>query len=191
MKKLKYITAVLLIAGCGGTSDAQTAFDEIMTALKSCDKNKIDEYYGFDELSAYVDQAAGEELKESIISTLSKMSYKVNSAEKSENGAVTLNVEITTVDFSAVMQDYITRVTTLVGSLEYKSKVQSMSDDEYRALMAEQMKNALENSGGKTASRTIDAKMVKDNDVWKLGGASDEFLGALFANMSEAVAALI
>lgn len=199
MKRLRCFAAVLFIAvtafiisGCSdGAADAQAAFENIMTALQSCDKSEIDEYYSFAELAAFVDEAAGAELESAVISTLSKMRYRVNSAEKTENGAVALSVEITTVDFSAVMKDYINNVINLVDSKEYKARVSSMTDESYRKLMAEQMISALNRCGDTTTSQTIVVTMTKSGDTWKLGGASDEFLGALFANMSEAVAALI
>ena len=196
MGKLKYIIALLIISlslsGCSTTaSEAQATFENMMKAFQSCDKAQIDEYYSFDNLVSYIEEAEGELLSNAVFSTLSKMEYKVNSAERMNSNAVKLNVEITTVDFSEIMQSYITKVSKLVESPEYQARVRQMDDNEYKSLMVAQMIAAIDECGDKKVSKTIDVTMAKGTSGWLLGGNSDEFLGALFEDLSDAVEALV
>lgn len=186
------ITALMLVlSGCGNSAaDAQTAFDGIMDALKSCNAERIDEYYDFDRLAGFIDEADGRECRDAILATLGDMEYKVNSAEKLDSGAVRLNVEITTVDFSAITDSYIEKVIALVATPDYQKKVKTMTESEYKSAMARQMISAVNERDGSKTTQTIDVTMTQSGGGWKLGGDSDEFLGALFANLSDAVISL-
>lgn len=182
----------LTLAACGGAeSEARETFESMMNAFKSCDKTQINKYYGFDKLTSYIEAEEGEFLSDAVLGTLSEMDYKVNSAEKVNSTAVKLNVEITTVDFSKIMNNYIEKVTALVASPEYQAKVRTMDDSEYKSLMAAQMIDCIEESGKETVTKTTDVTMIKSESGWSLGGNSDDFLGVLFENLSNAVEALV
>lgn len=196
MKRLVCIIAVIAVAlsfsACGGVAqEAQTEFENMMDAFKTCDKAQIDEYYSFENLVSYIEAEEGELLSNAILSTLSKMDYKVNSAEKINSNAVKLNVEITTVDFSVIMRNYIDKVMALVASSEYQSKIGQMDEKEYQSLMVAQMIASIEGCGDERTSKMIDVTMTKGTSGWTVGGNSDEFLGALFENMSNALESLM
>ncbi len=193
MKKLIcLIVAILLIISCvsgcsGAESEAQASFEKMMDAFKTCDKTQIDKYYSFDKLMVYIEETDGELLRDAILSTLSKMDYKVNSAEKTSSNAVKLSCEVTTVDFSGIINNYIDKVTALVASDEYLKMVPRMEESEYQALMIAQMIAAIEESGEATTTKAVDVIMTKNGTEWTLGGNADELLGVLFENLSDAV----
>ena len=185
------ISAVLIFSSCdSGTAEAQNAFRDIMETFKTCDEKAIDEAYGFTEIASFVDKNSGEKLRNDVISTLSEMEYKVNSAERISSSAVQLNVDIKTVDFSQIVDIYIDKVTELVESREYQSKISSMNDEEYETLIAGKMIEAIDEANGEKVTKTLDVVMTKSGSVWKLGGNSDEFLEALFEGLSTAVESL-
>lgn len=196
MKKIISIIMILCtvvsLTACGGSeSEAREDFESIMQAFKTCDKSKIEEYYSVDKLTAYIETEEGKMLSEAVLKTLSKMDYRVNSAEKLNSNAVKLNVEITTVDFSEIMDSYIEKVTELVKSSEYLANVNKMNDEEYKDMMAGVMIECIKNCSDATVSKTTDVTMIKGDNGWSLGGNSDEFLGVLFENLSNAVESLI
>ncbi len=196
MKKLKYLIVILIISlslsGCSTSAgEAQATFENMMKAFQSCDKTQIDRYYSFENLVSYIEEEEGELLTNAVFSTLAEMEYKVNSAERISSNAVKLNVEINTVDFSEIMKNYIGKVTKLVESSEYQVKIRQMEDTEYQALMVAQMIAAIDECDDKKTSKTIDVIMAKGTSGWLLGGNSDEFLGALFEDLSNAVEALV
>lgn len=196
MKKIIcFVTALcmmLTFTACGGVeSEARETFESMMNAFKSCDKTQINKYYGFDKLTSYIEAEEGKLLSDAVLGTLSEMDYKVNSSEIISSSAVKLDVEITTVDFSRIMNSYIEKVTALVASPEYQAKVRTMDDEEYKSLMAAQMIACIEESGKATVTKTAEVTMIKGESGWSLGGNSDDFLGILFENLSNAVEALV
>lgn len=197
MRCLKGIALVLVVAltfvmgGCSPSeTEAKKAFENMMNAFKACDENAIDEYYSFSAVTSYVDEKNGKEYRDAVLTTLKKMDYKINSANTSGENSVIINVDITTLDFSEIINRYIDEVMGLVGSKEYQLKVKSMTADEYKTIMAGKMVDAINNSDVKTVTKSVDVMMIKSGDAWVLGGEADVFLGTLFADMSNAVQSL-
>lgn len=186
------IFAVSVLSSCdGGTTEAQNAFNDIMETFKTCDEKAIDEVYGFAEVASFVDKTSGEKLHSAVISTLSEMEYKVNSAERISASVVRLNVDIKTVDFSQIVDSYIDKITELVESREYRSRISSMNDEEYETLMTGKMIEAIDEADGEKITKTLDVVMTKNGSAWKLGGNSDEFLEALFSGLGTALGSLM
>ncbi len=197
MKKLKYaiVTVVLIMAlllsGCiASEMGAKKAFEGMMNAFKECNSEEIENYYSFSGVTNYIDEVSGEEYRDAILSTLSKMDYKINSARTVNDTTVIINADITTIDFSEIINSYIEEIVETVESKEYQLKVKSMTTEEYKTKMAEKMVDAIEESSGKTVTKPVEVMMVKSGDEWVLGGEADVFLGVLFADMSNAVRSL-
>lgn len=195
MRKLHsvYVIVVVLIlsvflSGClGGTLDVQADFEKIMNAFKTADKTEIDKVYNISEVMSFIDDTDDEIFADAIISTLSKMDYKINSVERTSSTAVKLNVNITTVDYSEIVKSYIDKVVKLVNSNEYKELALTIGEEEYKKLMAEQMVEAIEEYSGETITKTVDVTMTKSGEKWKISGDSEELLGALFSNLTKSV----
>ena len=188
------LTAVMMLAAaCSGTeSEALGGLEDILNALKSCDSEKIDEYYSFDQVTAYVDKADGERFRDAVISTLSKMDYKIDSTERVSDSAVNVTVELTTVDFSKIVESYIDKVMNKVNSSDYQKKVPGMTEEEYTKEMTELMNNCISENMDTKTTKTLTVTMIKGaSGKWTVGGNTDEFLGALFADLSDAVDYLV
>lgn len=177
-----------LLCGCSAAeTESREAFDNTMNAFKSGDKTLIGEYYSFDRVTAYIDQADGEEFRDSVLSTLSEMNYSIKSSKVINDESVTLNVDIETVDFSAIVDDFINRVIETSNSPEYQKSISAMTDEKYNALITDIMKQCIADGRSKKSSSNIDITMIKtSNGKWVIGGNSDEVLGILFADLSNA-----
>lgn len=183
--------ALILSACSSAEANAEKALKDMMSAFKSCNEEQIDLYYDFDKVSAYIKEADGEEFKDAVLSTLSEVEYEINSAQKLGSDTVKFNIALTTIDYSAVIDEYVSAVIDLVGSREYQSKSTAMSDAEYKRIMSQQMIKAIDNAKGKTKTKTIDVTMKKSDGKWILSGDTRLFLGTLFENLSNAVNSLI
>lgn len=194
MKKIMAICLIgilmVTLAGCGATSDASKAFDTMMTALKSGEKEQIAPYYDF-EAAGQVVAENKDELEKEILKTLTKMDYKVTSREKIDGNKVKLKVEVTTLDFSEVMNRFVEKVMVLVSAEDYQARVGSMSQEEYQGLLAEQMLTVLSQEDIPTVEETLEVSMEKDSGSWKLGEGKTEFLNAVFANLIQVVTSLV
>ena len=179
-KTLKFLAvvmaavSVLALAACGGNdeekvSQATQAFETVMDGLKSGDAAVIEEY---------VDLGDDPELSAALAASLGNTDYEVKSVTVSGNTA-TVNVSVTAIDSSQVMQKYIENVAALVSSPDYQSKVGTMTKEEYDALMNAQLISVL--SSGEIPAVTTDetVELTKENGEWKLGDSSlpDKLIG--------------
>ena len=180
---------ILAISGCSESeSEAVSAFEQTMSAFKSGVGDEIDKYYSFDRVTAYIDKADGEELCDTVLSTLNAMDYKINSSKTVNSESVILNVTFETADFSKIVSSFIDEAVKLTESSEYKKKLFAMSDEEYNRIMTETMKKCIKDGVGEKRTQTADVTMIKDSaGKWIIGGNSEEVLGILFADLSEAL----
>lgn len=195
---MKKFLAVLMIGaislclfGCNAEEDAEAALDTMMTAFKSGDREQILSYYDFEAESNIIDAEESRALEEVILSTLSKMDYKIKGAEKLDSSQVRFDIELTTVDFSKIMELYITQVMTMVASPEYQAKVNTMTQEEYQQMLAEQMKEVIASPEVSTAVNEVTLTMVKENGVWTAGPEKEEFINSVFNNLWDAVNSLV
>ncbi len=185
MKKIKIFSvlliAVLMLSGCAAEQSAKRDFENIMNAFKTADKTKINKYYDMKKVSEFLDEDFSAELLE----TLKEMDYRITSAEEQEDKSVKLKVKITTLDFSKIVGDFLVKVESLINTDAYKIKIPYMLDEEYQQTMHKLMLEAIEECDEKT-SQIVEVLMVKAEDkTYKIGGNSNEFLDALFKNLSE------
>ena len=195
MKKLLCVMMVLCVLLCGGCagaeSEARAELENMLNAFKSCDKAQINKYYSYDSLTAYLEAEEGEILSDAVFQTLAHMNYEIKGSEKVNGTAIKFNVDITTVDFSAIMEAYINKVTALVATPEYQQRIKLMQEEDYSAMMADLMIEAIEENSSKTTTKNTDITMIKGESGWTLGGRSDDLLGMLFENLSNAVENLV
>ena len=181
------------LTGCGNPEmAAEKAFDTMMQAFQSGDLTEISAYYDLEEVSNFaLPQASNRnELIASILDLLKQISYEVTSVEKSDNSSCRINVTVTTVDLSYVMDSYIDRIMNLVSSEEYQSKLSTMSQDEYQSMLAEQMIEILSQNDFPLHESELSLTMVNENGVWKAGQDKDDFFNSLFNNLPNAINSL-
>ena len=166
--------SLLTLASCGGDSaqkaqEAQQAFGTVMDGFKNGDTAAIEEY---------VDMSADPELSAALAASLGNISYEVKSVTADGNKA-TVDVSVTSLDTSQIMQKYIESVAALVSSPDYQSKIDTMTKEEYDALMNEQLEKILSSGeiGTVTSDETIE--MTKEDGKWKLSDSAlpDKLIG--------------
>lgn len=198
MSKISRIIAVLMIVvlslglvGCNAEKEATEAFHEMMAAFKSGDKEQILAYYNFEDVSQIIDEAVSEELITVVLSTLSKMDYKIKSTEKIDGSTVRFTVDLTTVDFSKVMELYISEIMEMVASPEYQAKIGGMSKEDYQKELTQRMVDVLESPDMTTSENEIVLTMNKINGKWYPGPEKDEFIKSVFSSLMDAVNSLV
>lgn len=188
---LALILTAALVCGCSPSEmNAKSAFEDMMDGFKTRNEELIDEYYSFGAVTGYIDKADGEEYRDAILKTLDKMEYKVNFTEKAGENAVRINADITTVDFSDIIERYIKNVMELVESRDYKTKIKALTDEEYKREMANRMVASIAEAGDKKMTKTVDVIMIKTDKGWTLGGEPEELMKAMFADLGKTVDSL-
>lgn len=162
----------------------------MMDGFKTCDAEKINGYYSMDAVTSYIDEADGENYQEAILKTLGKMDYNINSVLKSGDNAVVINCDITTVDFSSIIKSFIEKIMDKTNSVEYKTAIKTMPEEDYKSMLAKFMIEAVEASDGVKTTKNINVTMIKSDSKWVLGGDSELLMKVLFGDIHTAVESL-
>ena len=186
MKVLKRTAAIVLVfamivglSGCNEVKKAEETLNSTMTALQTGDfigaasYIKNDTYYLTKNalLSTYKDNG---DLTKDIFS---KLSYKINSAEKIDNSLVKMNVDITNVNMKNILSSAVGDLFSLAISSAFDPEKQ-MSDEEMQNKMAELISEGINAEGAETVTSTVDVNAVKTEDGWKID-ADDKVIDAV------------
>lgn len=165
--------SVFALASCGNEAEkaeeAKQALTDVMEGFKSGDEEIV---------GRYADLSSDPDLASLLTSSLENMSYEIKSVTVDGNKAE-VELSLTTVDSTQIMQKYIESVAAMVSGEDYQSRIDTMTKEEYDKLMDEQLENIL--TGGEVGTVTSDEKvsLTKENGEWKLGDSSlgDKLLG--------------
>ena len=198
MNKVSRVIAIIMVlilslglVGCNTVEEATKSFDEMMTAFKSGEKEQIYEYYNFEEESKIIDDMVSDEFYSVVLSTLSKMDYKIKNTEKIDSSTVKFTIDLTTIDFSKVMDLYIGKIMEMVESSEYQANVGSMTKEEYQRRLTDKMVEMLESPDMTTMENQVVLTMNKINGTWHPGPEKDQFIKSVFSSLMDAVNSLV
>lgn len=172
--------SILVLASCGSGSieEAKTEinhqFPQIIDSFKSGNIDSINTY-SINEVN--IDDEDG--LKTAILSSLSNIDYKINSVTPENGKNAVVNIDITMIDSSQVMEKYIQNIMTLVSSPEYQSLLSSLTKEDYAKMMDDELAKILASGELQTVTKTVDVNLQKSNDTWKL---KDNSLADLLMN---------
>lgn len=166
------LSIVILMTSCGKSNseienEATTAFETIINAFKSGDSQQI-------KSLCITPDSLGEdtEIKSAILSSLKNITYEIKNVTVTDSKNASINVDITVIDSSKIMEQYIQNIIALVSSSEYQSKLSSMEREEYQDIMNNEFKKVLNSGEIPTITKNIDVDMRFDDGKWKLHGAA-------------------
>ncbi len=188
---LLVIVMAFMLVGCGAKGDAKKAFNNMMQAFQTGEAETISKYYDFNAVSRFVNADDQTEMLNAVLEPLKSMQYQVISVEKLDGANVRVTASITSIDFTEVMDRYIKGVMEMVVSDSYQDQVAGMSKEDYQKLLASKMTEVLAQADIPKTDKEVSVTMVKKDGEWVAGGDSDELLGALFGNLTDAVNSLI
>lgn len=193
-KMLSYILILIIVicvTGCGSKNDAKEALDIMMQGFKTGDAEKINEYYDFDEISRFINPNKQDEMLLAVLNILPEMDYSILSADRIDSNTVGINLKIKTLDFSHIMNMYIQEVENMVDNSEYKTKLSTITQEEYQGLLADKMLYAINQNDADKIVKTVYVTMKKQNGKWYMSDGNESFLRAMFGNLIDAVNSLL
>lgn len=187
------LTGILLFSftACGAQSGATKAFEAMMQAFKSGEKEQVQTYFDLDGAMAKILTGRKTELEDAVLATLKKMDYKVMAIQKIDNKKVSIEAKLTTLDFSEAMNRFLNQVMLLVSGEEYRNHIGNMSKERYQDLLIEQMLAVLAQTDIPKTEHTISVTMTKENGTWKMEHGGEAFLDIIFANLFKTVNSLV
>ncbi|QIB68562.1 DUF5105 domain-containing protein [Aminipila butyrica] len=179
MKKIFSVFLVSIIAislvGCGGESPEQ-AVKNALGAIKNMDTKTASKYLDYEELMnrSEAGEAAMDADSEAMAKLmLENLEYKIVSSEVDEDSAI-VKTEITNTDMSKIMADFFPQLFGLAFS--------GLSEDQLGDKTMEIFTNLMNRTDNKTVTNTVDIKLSKDENSWKID-ANDELTDAIFGGL--------
>ena len=186
-KILIWITAVTMafaMTACsssqsGATDTAEAAVIGLLDAIKAVDQAKVNQYVTPED-SMYSEDTATTEDVETTKLLFENMTYEVTSAEENGDSAV-VKVDITTLDMSVIMQQY------MQSSLELADSA-TAAEEITQETTTQLLKDAIEQNKNPTVSSSVELNVNKTEEGWKVetnasfysaisGGISEELFG--------------
>ena len=187
------LTGILLLSftACGAQNHATKAFDAMMQALKSGEKEQVQVYFDIDgEMAKFLTERKTE-LEDAVLDALKKMDYKVEAIQKIDNNQVSIEAKITTLDFSEVMNRFLNQVMLLVSGEEYRNQVGNMSKETYQNLLIEQMVAVLAQTDIEKIESIVSVVMIKENGKWQMEQGGETFLDTIFVGLFQTINSLV
>ena len=184
------IVLAVVFSGCA-RSDAKAAFCDMMDSFCTGSADEIEKYYNFEDISRFINEEDGNAVQDVILSTLTQMTYKVEGTDKIDKKAVKVTAKVTTIDFSSVMEKYITSITEMVAEPDYQKNISTMTPEQYQKILAGKMEEIINSGNSGTVEKNVSVTMVKENNQWKPGGDKEDIIGELFGDLTDAVNSLI
>lgn len=190
MKTIKRITAVVIIilsmlfaVGCNEVQQAEKTVNSALSALQKMELEESEKYYLEDSESSEETDIQDIEDIEMMKNMFKKLEYTIKSSEKVDSKTVNVVVEITTVDMSTVLSDYLQKAMQWAFSNALADP--QPTEEETEKKMTELFNECLAAEDLKTVTQEITIKVVKDGTAWKLD-ADENFVNAATGNLMEA-----
>lgn len=180
------ITTFILMAitGCSGGNKPEQVVSQTLDAIQKMDTAKVTE--GFVDGNTSTIGLGSEEMtkeeKEMTQLFFKKLSHKIIES-KVDGDTATVKTEITNVDFSLIMGDYVSEVMTLSMSNAFAKDGEKLSDEELEKKVQELLETKITDPNAKTVTSTLDLVLSKTDAGWKIK-LTDELSNALRGGMA-------
>ncbi|WMJ78520.1 MULTISPECIES: hypothetical protein [unclassified Sedimentibacter] len=171
------IAVLLMVTGCSKGETAEQATVNALDAVKTLDKETLGKYMNYNEL---VESDDGSE-SEYINKIFENLDYKIISSEEKENEAV-VKADITNIDMEKVMGEAMKNSLAEVFSQAFSNLGEQQSEAESEDMFNEHFEQAIENNKDSKVVNTVDIKLTKVDEQWKINMDSD-LQNALMGNL--------
>ena len=192
MKKLTALFLALAIvfslAACGNDSQkrksAKRIAEDALEAVQSADPETISTYWGADTFEDLEDNADNEFSAEAAEKILSGMTYKIVSSEENvADGTATVTAEITNIDMTVVLQEFLGKAFEIAFSEAFLPEDQQTPEDELNEKFTQMLADAMSDNSNNTVTTTVDIPLKLVNDEWTVE-ATDEVVNAMLGGIN-------
>ncbi len=175
------LVAILLTVMIITSSAPKRTLDSFLTSLREGDFEEAQEYLSGDlELSI---NTSDEETQKLLFD---KLQWKIDSVTENDDNTATIEVQITTKDFTTIINNYYQKALEAVkGAITGEGSSESFSSEDFENYFIEE----LENDDIQTTTVTATINAIKEDNTWKIV-ADDNLINALLPGLQETIASL-
>ncbi len=185
MKKLLSLATAMLCltlvaTGCGKTASPEEVVTNGLTAVKNIDTENMSTYFDSEDLFGADFELNRED--ESTKLLVDKLAFKVVSS-KIDGDTATVTTEITNIDMSYVMGEFLSQAITAV--FENAGSEEEISEEDFDAKTEQILLDIMGDVDVQTTTLTADISLVKVDGKWKIS-VDETFQNALFGGLIDA-----
>lgn len=177
MKIAAACAAVSMVFGLSGCNEVKNAENTLNSAMESLQKGDFISAAQYIEFTGDSDQesqfAQFEENQDTAAALFSKMTYTINSSEKTDSSNVKMNVTVTNADMKTVFSNVISDMFSIALSNAFASEEEQLSDEEMQNKIFELLKDGINDENVQTVTNTVDVNVTKTDGGWKVQVDSD------------------
>lgn len=195
LRKLSCIILIVFVfctclSSCSNrTSDAQNAFEQMMSALSSGDLEQISSYYDLAALPIFDEAENRTVLFSTLAQLLQNVTYTIYQTEGNHK-EVHINLLISTPDNAEIIDKYLYALSEMTSSAEYKANISDQSTSDYQTSAAERLIQILQSSI-RFSEHTLDVTMVKTEGKWMFAEDQNTLFDLLFEDLGKSIAAIL
>lgn len=173
------------LSACGGGTSresAETVVKNALDAVKSCDLDKMAEYWGDEAIGTddFTDDFVSEETIQAIFSGLT---YEILDSEEKESTA-TVEVKISNVDMTQVMTDAMTELFSALSDEDFLAEIEQMTEEEAAQFFIDQFVEVLQRPDNARVENTVTVPLSLVDGKWVIDDATDDVVDAMLGGIS-------
>lgn len=187
------------LGGCnGGRNSAKSVVEDALKAFQSADSTAIQQYWKDTDFMVGTSESdvADEEFGQKLLELFAEnMTYAITDSDEDENaGTAVVTVEITNIDMSAVLPDWVRKVFSQLMGYVYLPENQQPSEEELNQLYMECLNNAIVEHLDDRKLHIVDISLTLVENEWKIETSetvADAMVGGMItqlANLDESIA---
>ena len=181
------LVLILSLAACGGFKKGtpEATVDTLMSAIKVLDVEKIQSVMAnsVDPSEIGLDSVP-EALMKQVKAWLSKMTYKIGTSTVNGESAE-VPVDIKYIDASPVIKAALTEYMTQAVSMALSGK--EVTEEAMAQLLSDIIEDKVKTEKTETAEASINIKLTKTGDDWKVSDISEEIVNVILSNMLKSI----
>jgi len=173
------VSVVFVFSGCNEEKKAEKAVKEMFSSIKALDFEKAQKFMDGDNFYQGDDVKDLPEYAQIILNELcGNLEYKILESEKVNKNKVIVKTEITTLDISPIMTEFMKEaISSMMGA-------SLLDKDKQEAELAKIAKKLMARPDLKTKTATVDIDVVNNDKGWVVV-SSDEFENAMSGGLAE------
>lgn len=178
------LVAVLMcnITGCGEVKKAETVVNGMFASFKVLDFDKAKEYVNVEDILSTETTETSSINGDIFMKTLfDRLGYKIISSEKIDNETVIVKTEITAIDMKPVLGEWFGAALQFA----FENAFEKISEEESNNRMEELFVEAATKEDLATVTNTVDIKVVKVDNNWKVE-TDDKFIDSILGGLISA-----
>ena len=170
------IAMALGLAGCAQRESAQSVVQKAIDSVKTMDVETMQSYWGNDQFKDIDNSGADAESDDESLSMMTlfvkNLDYQIIESNE-EKETATVKVQITNLDMSSIMSDFMSEAFKEALSYAFLPEEQRPTDEDMNKMSNDILTNLLEREDNPKVTNTVDITLSLRDNQWVINPSAD------------------